>query len=517
MSRTFLVFTSITVVIAACALVVVAYAHIPADQIAPGVHIASVDLSGMSREAAVTAVSALARDLESSKFTLQYVPNAGGHEYSWPFTARELGVSVNVDATVTKALETGRDGAANRVSEILHGKAETRIVGPVSNIDSEAMRVSLKKIAHVINRAAVNPRVSVNDAGVFTCGHGKPGVMMDIDACAAAVTASWTRRMEGHEEESGAKDTAANSARTSGAQNSDNSNSKDNSTSVAVVTHDVEPNVTPDDIAKIDGAIGEMKTRIRGTSQRVRNVTIATQHINGTLLPPDGIFSYNKIVGRRSEEGGYQKAIVFVKGRHVEDVGGGICQTASTLYNAVLKAGLKVIRRQPHCTPVVYVPYGLDATVAYGAVDFQFQNDSAFPVYIYARAKGRSLTFRLYSKSDAGRKVVLEKVKQSTSPNGVTVVQDKTLAPGKRVVKDKGARGYHIVWRRTIIESGKPPRSETITSHYRPISEIVAVGPGAQTRPLAPVQAPSGVAPLLSPHNPVRGPGVSPQPIAPGI
>ena len=176
-------------------------------------------------------------------------------------------------------------------------------------------------------------------------------------------------------------------------------------------------------MAQIDGAIGEMKTRIRGTPQRVRNVTIATSHINGTLLAPGVTFSYNDVVGKRSEEGGYEKAIIFVKGRHVEDIGGGICQTASTLYNAVLRSGLRVVRRQPHCTPVVYVPYGLDATVAYGVVDFQFRNDTDYPVYIYAKANGRSLTFRIYGKTDPNRKVALEKLRQSSVPTSVEVIQ----------------------------------------------------------------------------------------------
>jgi vancomycin resistance protein YoaR len=420
---------------------------------------------------------------------VRYAPQTG-RQYTWKYHASQLGLSVDVNATVAKAMAVGRDDAIGRVTQMVGSSREEHAVAPIPIVNTSVLTAELKKIAHAVNHPPTNCRLTITEGGDFRVMPGKPGSAIDLDASAAAITKLWDEMLsaDGSKQTASSADTTApgtDSTQNKAAASDNSATGKHQSTQDAVslgkvdlVLAEVQPQISPADIANIDGALGEMNTRIRGTPQRVRNVTIATSHINGTLLASGATFSYNDVVGKRSEEGGYEKAIIFVKGKHVEDIGGGICQTASTLYNAVLRSGLRVVRRQPHCTPVVYVPYGLDATVAYGVVDFQFRNDTDYPVYIYAKAKGRSLTFRIYGKKDPNRKVVLEKLKESSVPTSTEVVQDRSLRPGRRVVKDKGARGYSIVWRRTITENGKTVRSETISSHYRPLPSIIAVGPG---------------------------------------
>ena len=466
----------VAVSIGAIALGVVAY--LPSGIVAPGVHLGGLILGGLARDAAQTQVDAVAAELDKQQIVLKFSPPLQfGKSYSWRFTAKQLGLSVDTASTLKRVMETGRSGAVERVAEKLSGKAETHIANPVPLIDEATLAGAIKTIAHTVHHVAVNARMSVSETGELTVVPGKPGLAVDVAGSAEEAVHQWTAKLD---------------ARISPEEASHIQGSEDSGAlTIELKVAEIPPAVTPETLAVIDGPISEMKTRIRGSAERVRNVTLATQHIDGTVLAAGETFSYNKVVGRRSEEGGYKKATIFVKGRHVEDVGGGICQTASTLYNAVLRGGLKVVRRQPHSTPVVYVPYGLDATVSYGSVDFQFLNDTEYPVYVYAKAKGRSLTFRLYSKKDPKRSVVLEKLKQSSVPMSRTVVVDQKLAPGKRVVRDKGAPGFSIVWRRTILEGGEPVRSETIKSHYKPVSAIVAVGPGGVKRPAIPPSTPS--------------------------
>lgn len=129
---------------------------------------------------------------------------------------------------------------------------------------------------------------------------------------------------------------------------------------------------------------------------RTTNLKLAAQAVNGAKILPGGVFSYNKEVGPRTPKRGYQKAIIFVNKEKVEDYGGGVCQVSSTLYNAVLGAGLPVLERHPHSLPVTYVPQGKDATVNYGTADFRFKNSTDGTISIRALVEKNILTVELF-------------------------------------------------------------------------------------------------------------------------
>ncbi len=378
----------------AAAAVFASFSYLPAGQIARGVQVSSIDLGGQNQDAARAAIENLVHESEKREVILRYA-REHGRDYTWKYHPSELGLSVDVDATLAKASGIGRTDAIGRITEVVGGSRAVHAVSPVALVDNNVLQAQLKKIAHTVNRRPINCRLSIAEDGGFKVVAGKSGSSIDLTSSAAAITKLWTEMLNAEDPKaqadlnsSGSDSAAGKPGGSNVATNGQAAREGTPTGTVDLVVAEVPPPITAGDVSQIDGAIGEMKTRIRGTPQRVRNVTIATSHINGTLLAPGATFSYNDVVGKRSEEGGYEKAIIFVKGRHVEDIGGGICQTASTLYNAVLRSGLKVVRRQPHCTPVVYVPYGLDATVAYGVVDFQFRNDTDYPVYIYAKANG---------------------------------------------------------------------------------------------------------------------------------
>jgi vancomycin resistance protein YoaR len=113
---------------------------------------------------------------------------------------------------------------------------------------------------------------------------------------------------------------------------------------------------------------------------RIHNIRLAAQKINSCVLRPGEIFSFNKIVGKREYGKGYRKAGVLVKGKHSEDVGGGICQLSSTIYNAALKLDLKIIERHNHSGDIHYIPQGQDAAVSYGYEDLQFKNTKSYSI-----------------------------------------------------------------------------------------------------------------------------------------
>ena len=115
---------------------------------------------------------------------------------------------------------------------------------------------------------------------------------------------------------------------------------------------------------------------------RTTNLILASNKINGTVLMPGEVFSYNKVVGKRTIAAGYKEAPIYVSGRVEDGLGGGICQITSTLYNAVVFANLEIVERSNHQFVPSYVGASRDATVVYGALDFKFKNNTDYTIII---------------------------------------------------------------------------------------------------------------------------------------
>lgn len=121
-------------------------------------------------------------------------------------------------------------------------------------------------------------------------------------------------------------------------------------------------------------------TILDSDENRVNNIRLASQKINGFVLNPGETFSFNRVVGKREYSKGYKKAKILINGEANEDVGGGICQLSSTVYNAAVKSGMKIIERHTHSGEVGYIPRGQDAAVSYGYKDLKFKNVNSYPV-----------------------------------------------------------------------------------------------------------------------------------------
>jgi hypothetical protein len=142
--------------------------------------------------------------------------------------------------------------------------------------------------------------------------------------------------------------------------------------------------------------LGEVTTTMAGGANRLHNIALTAEHIHGTVLNPGDVFSFNQVVGRRTAERGFRIAGGFSGGRLVDQIGGGICQSSSTLYVITLLANLEVVYRRAHGMTVTYLPYGQDATVAYTAnLDYRFRNNSDFPVRVEMEINGTRLTGRI--------------------------------------------------------------------------------------------------------------------------
>lgn len=143
--------------------------------------------------------------------------------------------------------------------------------------------------------------------------------------------------------------------------------------------------------------ISEFSTKYsQSQKDRTTNLKLAAEKINGTVLMPGEVFSYNTVVGKRTIDAGYKEAKIYVNGEVVDGLGGGICQVSSTLYNAALYANLEIVERRNHQFVPSYAGAGLDATVVYGSIDFQFKNTRNYPIKIQCSVDRGICNFQIY-------------------------------------------------------------------------------------------------------------------------
>jgi vancomycin resistance protein YoaR len=493
-------------VVAVGAVIMAALARAPEDQIAGGVRVSAVDLGGKSRAEALTALKQFAEQQKRVVVTLR-LPAKTGIKHTWRANAAKLGLGIDTQATLDEAGKAGHEGVLGQVSSLLTGPKAVPVAAHPT-VDKARLRAALKRIARAANRPAKNARLILLASGGFGHRHERSGMALDMDASIAAVTQAWSDFQAGQKPpdapavadgpppaappdpdahaKTPAPGTPPPTAPTELPPAGNEKSAKPESLAVTLAVKTVPAAVTFDDLKQIDGELGGFHTYFSGTGRsRGRNIALAASHINGTLLAPGEIFSYNKTVGPRSADAGFEDAPVIVHGELVPGVGGGVCQVSSTLYNAVLLSDLKIVRRSHHAFPVHYLPAGRDATVVDGAIDLQFQNSTPAPIYIAASSRGGRLSFRIFGKRTPGRDVSIELANHTTQPADTETIRDPSLPAGRRVVKSKGHRGHRVTVYRVVRENGKVVRRELISrDHYRPFPTVVLVGTKSRPHPV---------------------------------
>lgn len=249
----------------------------------------------------------------------------------------------------------------------------------------------------------------------------------------------------------------------------------------------IEPEVTTEELQSVlfRDTLGSSTTKFNASlTGRTTNVKLAAQKINGTILNPGDVFSYNDTVGPRTYAAGFKDATVFANGGAEDGVGGGICQVSSTLYVATLRADLEIVERKNHSLYVSYVPLGQDATVAYGAVDYRFKNNTNYPIKVVAYTKGSSLTISLLGTQTQNKKVEIVTQTLSHDPFQVIYQEDSSLAPGTTRVKNGGYPGYKTVSYRVVYIDGKEvSRTLENNSSYKRVDKVILQGPAPAPEP----------------------------------
>ena len=220
-----------------------------------------------------------------------------------------------------------------------------------------------------------------------------------------------------------------------------------------------------------EAVVGGYATSLKGRSRAQRhNAGLALARLVGAKILPGETFSFNRRVGTFSRDQGYRKAPVSYNGQLIDDWGGGVCQTSTTLYNAALLAGMAVVERAHHRFAPSYVPPGRDAAVAYPGVDLRFRNPYPFPVRVVGRMEGDRLQVSLVgARAPAVRPEVVSRVTEVDAPETFVLGG----AEGRRRVRNTGKAGFAVDVVRIVGD-----RRETVSQDaYPAMNRVVQVDP----------------------------------------
>src|SRR5829696_2669013 len=217
------------------------------------------------------------------------------------------------------------------------------------------------------------------------------------------------------------------------------------------------------------------------SSNRIHNVHLMADYIDGTVIGPGEAFSFNGVVGPRTEERGFLEGQMIVGGLLLPSIGGGVCQTATTLFNDAFELGLPILERHNHSLYISHYPKGRDATVSWGGPDFRFRNDMRSGLLIKSSYTDETLTFTFYGTSEHRRVVATTGSDENPKPPELQYAVDPTAPPGSvKLVQGSGRSGFDVTVHRKVYRAdGGVLRSDDFRSRYIPEGPTKIYGPGA--------------------------------------
>ncbi len=380
-----------------------------------------------------------------------------GDEQLYAYTFEDLGLVVDVEATIEAAKRIGHRGSlVDRLKETRaarRGEVDVPLVFHV--VEPRATEV-LERLAASIERPAVDAKIDLPHKSKVADVVGRS---LDIPATLAAIRAS----------------------------------SFEDGMVVELPTNPVKAHVTVQDLTQVDieKVVSSFETTFHtwGTGAgRAINIATAARYIDGTVIVPGQVFSFNEHVGPRTLERGFTWAPEIQGDELTTGVGGGTCQCSTTLFAAALFGAMDIVERRSHSRPSSYTKMGLDATVSYPSTDLKIKNSLPFPVMIHA----------WLPRPDAVRVELLggDPVADVSYTFGIGATEDfmrritvkPNLPPGKRILHQKGNRGFSVTSVVTVKYRGDGHTEEkSFFSGYRPAPEVYWVGPGYDEHDLPPL------------------------------
>jgi len=248
--------------------------------------------------------------------------------------------------------------------------------------------------------------------------------------------------------------------------------------SVVIKTKEIKAKIIADDIRKmnVETLLGQFTTWFNPQKKnRSQNIKMAAQALDEFLLPPGEEFSFNKIVGPRTKEAGYNDAPIILNNQFVEGIGGGVCQVSSTLYNVLLRANLFVTERHPHSLPIRYVPKGMDAAVVYGLKDLKFINNTQGYIFFKTYVGQGTLTMKIFGAIQEDNQVEIISIVEKTFMPETIFKNKPDLLIGQIIVEQQGNQGYIVRVERIVRDNKNNILVQEILSrdYYPPVNKVI--------------------------------------------
>lgn len=423
-------------------------------KIPQGYSVNGIAIGGKTPKEAAALADALAKKVGKTELIVN-VGDAGTESVSFA----ELGVNASADAFIDKASKVGTEG--NLIERYMEIKdAEEKPEDYKFNLQFDATLVDkfVKDVYKKYKTDAVNATLTRQN-GQFIIGHGQTGRKIYYKKSLDTVN-----------------QVLSSFELPEGAESWD-----DPVCSFDLVT--VKPKYDEESLAMVTDVLGTYTTNYgSSTTGRATNVENGCRLVNGILLMPGEQVSVNDRMYPYTIENGYAEGGAYVNGKIVADVGGGICQVSTTLYNAVLYAELEVVERFNHSMTVDYVPLSRDAAIAGDWKDFVFRNNTEYPVYVEGIAGGGNITFNVYgheTRDTVHRKLEFEsKVLKTIPPEKDNVTIDKTKPAGFMQVTQGAYTGYESQLIKKVLIDGKVTEESVVnSSKYKAVGRYVIKGP----------------------------------------
>lgn len=440
------------------------------SELAPGVSVGG--LRGAAPPGVESELRRLAQGLEAQSVELELPGDGLAGEGMGPpvrATLAELGVSVDLEATLRRARSLGRRGsplARQRELRSLH--SEGLDVPLALSFDVHELFERLEPLKAAIDRRPLPPRYDARAGALIP---HVPGRYLDLERTADSVWALANARA--------AQLTVSPPA----------------PARVELALTRIAPRVNSHVLGPFEprAVASEFSTRFRtrgNQATRAQNIAVAAARLDGLILMPGERLSFNDVVGERSLQNGFQESWELLNGELTRGVGGGTCQVSSTLHAAALHAGLDIVQAYPHSRPLAYIGKGLDATVAWPFIDLELKNPWPVPLVITSSVRAGTLTVRVLAQAPPARVRVRSEVKQTLPFPRVVEVSGRAPRGGYKQ-KQEGIPGYTIqrtrqIWPKAGPETGEL-RRELHVSRYRPTPEVYLVAPDLDLADLPPL------------------------------
>ncbi len=423
------------------------------DHFLPGVQIASVSVSGYDQDGATNLLAAELNYLSDTALSFRYL------DYSYDTRLGELAKLPDPKGVVHDVWEQEKNRSL--ISKILNLDGSKAIEYPLKiTYDDKKLNNMSSLWQENLASDYVNARLELDpDEGLIVLP-SKKGTTVDVASTLAMLPGEW--------------------------QQSEKLN-------IEMVVKEENPRISESDLKDM-GEISTFSTWYNPNQiNRSHNIALASKPLNSIVLKPGEVLSFNQTVGNVSYEKGYRDALVIVGDKFEPGLGGGLCQVSSTLYNACLLAGLKIVERHNHNLAVAYVPLGQDATVVHGLQDFRFQNNLNDPIYIWSKAGNGKVTMKIYGKQKYKQKIQVSHIVDQVIDFKEIRETKGDLAPGTTKVEQNGSPGYVVRSFRTFYNNdGSVARQEQLArDYYRPLNRRVYVG--ASAKPATPAEELPGI------------------------